>query len=280
MPELHKATATLKEGFLCGNPTAAPFTDLDDFYRRGQLVHLEEFFVYESPELITKILVPIAAPGYARATAEDAAVALLRLPDPDFIIRLFLVDHVHPMTPWLQQSQGRVVMGESSDDGMALLYRPTAASIQLSLGYEWCNLLRLYHTEAGDLFRLTQAFEDFVDLETGAKIENPAAAWNLLGCLLLNALTEQAFSICVRFPLKSAVLGRTLVKALLDIADFRRLPHYQDYLDKAKMLDYAGSKLSLDALSKGPRQDQSIATLLDFLARQELLLPPANLAHP
>jgi hypothetical protein len=271
MPELHKATATLKEGFLCGNPAAAPFTDLDDFYRRGQLVHLEEFFVYESPELITKILVPIAAPGYARATAEDAADALLRLPDPDFITRLFLVDHVHPMTPWLQQSQGQVVMGESSGDGMALMYRPTAASIQLSLGYEWCNLLRLYHAEAEDLFRLTQAFEDFVDLETGAKIKHPSDAWNMLGCLLLNAPEELAFAICVRFPLKSAVFARTLLKSLLDIADFRQSAHHENYLAKAKMLDYAGSKLSLDALSKGPRQDRAITTLMKFLAQQDLL---------
>ena len=50
-----KATVTLKEGFLCGNPAAAPFQDLDDFYNRGQLAHLEEFFVYEHEWLTTKL---------------------------------------------------------------------------------------------------------------------------------------------------------------------------------------------------------------------------------
>jgi hypothetical protein len=43
----------MKEGFLRGNPAAAPFLDLDDFYRRGQLAHLEEFWVCERPELIS-----------------------------------------------------------------------------------------------------------------------------------------------------------------------------------------------------------------------------------
>ena len=271
MPELRKAKTTLKEGFLCGNQTAAPFSDVEDFLSRGQLVHLEEFYVYQSPKLISKILVPVPKPSYPRASAEDAMSALLHLPDPDFVTKLFLTDHIHPMTPWLQQSQGQVVMGESSDDGTVLLYQPTAASLRRSLEYEWCNLLRLYHAEAGELFRLTQSFEDFVDLQTGVKVENPSVAWNMLGCLLLNAPEELAFAICVRFPLKSAVFARTLLKSLLDVSDFRQLAHHEDYLAKAKMLDYAGSKLSLDALSKGPRQDRAFTTLMEFLAQQDLL---------
>lgn len=271
MPELHKANTTLKEAFLCGNQSAAPFKDIEDFFNRGQLVHLEEFFIYESPKLITKVLVPISATSSLNASAEDAVIALLHLPVPDFVTKLFLADHVHPLTPWLQQSQRRVVLGESANDGTVLLYQPTAASIQGNLAYEWCNLLRLYHAEAGELFRLTQSFEDFVDLQTGVKVENPSVAWNMLGCLLLNAPEELAFAICVRFPLKSAVFARTLLKSLLDVSDFRQLAHHEDYLAKAKMLDYAGSKLSLDALSKGPRQDRAFTTLMEFLAQQDLL---------
>jgi hypothetical protein len=150
----------VKEGFLCGNPAAAPFQDLDDFYNRGQLVHLEEFFVYEHEWLITKILIPVKEAGYSRASIEDAANALIFTPDPDFVGKLILADHVHPMAPWLRQTEGTIIAGESAEDGVVLLYRPSPASIRQSVVYEWCNLLRIYRSDAAELFLLTEALEE------------------------------------------------------------------------------------------------------------------------
>ena len=170
--------------------------DLDDFYNRGQLVHLEEFFVFEQEGLITKILVPVKESDYSRASFEDALNALTITPDPDFIVKLFLVDHAHPMSPWLQQTQGTVVMGESSEDGVIVLYRPGSSSIQRSLVHEWCNLLWTYSSGTGELFSLTRTLEDFVNLETGMKIDDQRFAWNTLGCLLLREQEETVFSLC------------------------------------------------------------------------------------
>jgi hypothetical protein len=97
-----KAKGTFKEGFLCGNPAAAPFKDLDDFYNRGQLVHLEEFFVYEHEWLTTEILIPVKQADFSRASIEDAVNAVIQTPDPDFVGKLILADHVHPMAPCLE----------------------------------------------------------------------------------------------------------------------------------------------------------------------------------
>jgi hypothetical protein len=268
-PSIEKGT--VKEGFLCGNPAAAPFKDLDDFYNRGQLAHLEEFFVYEPIELITKILVPVKEPDYPRASIEDAVNALALTPDPDFVVKLILVDHVHPIAPWLQQTQGMVIMGESSEDGVILLYRPSSNSIQQSIQYEWCNLLRNYRSDASEFFSITTALEDFIDLETGKIIDDQRVAWNTLGCLLIREQEEIVFSLCVRFPLKAAIFGRTLLKSMLDVPDFRQTARFQFFLDRAKFIDFSASKVGFDALKKFPDRSSSIEKLIEFLGEQDLL---------
>ena len=95
-------------------------------------------------------------------------------------MKLMLVDHVHPMAPWFHQTEGTTITGEGSEDGVILLYRPSPRSIQQSLVYEWCNVLRTYRSEAAELFLLTEALEDFVDLETGKVVRDQWIAWNLL----------------------------------------------------------------------------------------------------
>jgi hypothetical protein len=266
-----KAKEKAKEGFHCGNPAAAPFKDLDDFYNRGQLAHLEEFFVYEQVEFITKVLVPVKEPDYPRASVEDALNALALTPDPDFIVKLILADHVHPMAPWLQQTQGMVIMGESSEDGTVLLYRPSSSSILQSIEYEWCNLLRINRPEMAGLFSLTGLLEDFIDLETGKTMDDPRIAWNTLGCLLIGQQEETVFSLCVRFPLKAAIFGRALVKSMLAISDLRQTARYQFFLDKAKLIDFSASKVGLDALKKLPDRSGITEKLIEFLGEQDLL---------
>lgn len=271
MPQPGKEKGTVKEGFLCGNPAAAPFEDLDDFYNRGQLAHLEEFFVYEPEELITKILVPVKEPDYSRASIEDALNALALTPDPDFVVKLILADHAHPMTPWLQQTQGMVVMGESSADGVIVLYRPSSSSIRQSVVHEWCNLLRIYRSNISELFSLTETLENFIDLETGKIIDDQRIAWNTLGCLLISEQEETVFSLCVRFPLKAAIFGRALLKSMLDVSDFRHTARFQFFLDRAKFIDFSASKVGFDALKKFPDRSSSIEKLIEFLGEQDLL---------
>jgi len=265
-----KAKVTLKEGFLCGNPASAPFTDLDDFYNRGQLVHLEEFFVYEHEWLTTKILIPVKEADFSRASTEDAANALILTPDPDFVGKLILVNHVHPMAPWFQQTEGTTIMGESSEDGVVLLYRPSPGGIQRSLVYEWCNLLRMYNSDAAEIFLLTGALEDFVHLETGQAVRDQELAWNLLGSLLLREPEETVFMLCVRFPLKAAVFGSALVSALLAIADFRQTAQYPFFLDRGKLIRYSASKIGLDALKKLPRRNSATERLIEFLGAPDV----------
>lgn len=262
---------TLKEGFLCGNPTAAPFKDIEDFYNRGQLVRLEEFLVYEPAELITRILVPVRGPDYSRASVEDALAALALTPDPDFVAKLILADHVHPMAPWIQQTRGMVILSEGSDDGTILLYRPDSGNIQQSVVYEWCNLLRMYRPDSSELFSLSAALEDFIDLETGTVIDDQRIAWNTLGCLLISQPEETVFSLCVRFPLKAAIFGRTLLRSLLDVCDFRQTERFQFFLDRAKFIDFAASKVGFDALNKLPYRSSTIEKLIEFLGEQDLL---------
>ncbi|SPJ15708.1 hypothetical protein SBDP2_480011 [Syntrophobacter sp. SbD2] len=271
MAQPSKEKGKMSEGFLCGNPAAAPFKDLDDFYNRGQLVHLEEFFVYEPEELITKILVPVKEPDYSRASIEDALNALELTPDPDFVGKLILADHVHPMTPWLQQTQGMVVMGESSEDGVIVLYRPSSSSIRQSIVHEWCNLLRIYHSNISEFFSLTATLEDFIDLETGKVIDDQRIAWNTLGCLLIREQEETVFSLCVRFPLKAAILGRALVKSMLAVSDFRRTARFQFFLDRATFIDFSASKVGFDALKKFPDWTSTTEKLIEFLGEQDLL---------
>lgn len=271
MAEAGKPKSTVKEGFLCGNPAAAPFKDIDDFSARGQLVHMEEFSVYEPEELITKILVPTRNPDYARASVGEAVAALMSTPDPDFLVKLILVDHVHSMAPWVKQTQGALIMSESADDGSVVLYRPDAATIQQSIMYEWCNLLRLYNPEKGELFSLSQDLESYIDLSTGKKVDDPGLAWNLLGSLLLRESDEVVFSLCVRFPLKAAIFGRTLVNSLSSLADFRQTEKYQHFLDRGKTIDFSASKVGLDALKKIRDANESVAKLVEFLMQQEVL---------
>ncbi len=271
MAQPSKEKGTVKEGFLCGNPAAAPFKDLDDFYNRGQLVHLEEFFVYEPEELITKILVPVKEPDYSRASIEDALNALALTPDPDFVVKLILADHAHPMAPWLQQTQGMVVMAESSEDGVIVLYRPSSSSIQQSVVHEWCNLLRIYRSNISEFFSLTATLEDFIDLETEKIIDDQRIAWNTLGCLLIRGQEETVFSLCVRFPLKSAIFGRALLKSMLVVSDFRHTARFQFFLDRAKFIDFSASKVGFDALKKLSDRSSSIEKLIEFLGEQDLL---------
>ena len=273
MTEPSRATKTEKEGFLCGNPAAAPFADLDDFYARGQLAHLEEFYVFTPEQFITKVLIPIKMPDYARATLDDAVAALSLTPEPDFVARLLLVDHVHPWTPWLQQSKGRVIAGENSADGTVVLYRPTAGGIAESLLYEWCDLLRTLTTGADEVFSLTEALEEFPDPDTGQPIAERHVAWNLLGSLLLRAEEKTLFAACVRFPLKSAVFGRALVKVMLDVGDFRQQPKYQDFLDRARFIHFTASRIALRALNRLPDRSSSVEKLLAFLAEEDLTQP-------
>jgi hypothetical protein len=265
-----KAKVTFKEGFLIGNPAAAPFKDLDDFYNRGQLVHLEEFLVYEHEWLVTKILIPVKEADFSRASIEDATNALITTPNPDFVMKLILVDHVHPMAPWFQQIEGTIITGESSEDGDVLLYRPTPRSIGQSLVYEWCNLLWAYHSDAAELFSLTRTLEDFVDLPTGKPVRDQRIAWNLLGSLLLRQEEETVFALSVRFPLKAAVFGGALLKTMLDIADFRQTAQSSFFLDRAKLIYYSASKIGLDALKKLLRRDSATERLIDFLGAQDL----------
>jgi len=265
-----KAKGTFKEGFLCGNPAAAPFKDLDDFYNRGQLAHLEEFFVYEHEWLITKILIPVQEADFSRASIEDAVNALMITPDPDFVGKLILADHVHPMAPWFQQTEGTIITGESSEDGVVLLYRPSPGGIQQSLVYEWCNLLRTYNSDAAELFLLTEALEDFVYLETGQVVRDQRIAWNLLGSLLLREREETVFALCVRFPLKASVFGGALLEALLAISDFRQTPQYAIFLDRAKLIRYSASKIGFDALKKLPRRNSAMERLIEFLGAPDL----------
>jgi len=265
-----KPKVTFKEGFLIGNPAAAPFKDLDDFYNRGQLVHLEEFLVYEHEWLLTKILIPVKEADFPRASIEDATNALIATPDPDFVMKLILADHVHPMTPWFQQTEGTIITSESSQDGDVLLYRPSPRSIQQSLVYEWCNLLRTYHSDAAELFLLTGALEDFVDLQTGKAVRDQSIAWNLLGSLLLRQPEETVFALSVRFPLKAAVFGGALWKALLDISDFRQTAQYPFFLDRAKLICYSASKIGLDALKKLPERNSTTERLIELLGAQDL----------
>jgi len=49
------------------------------------------------------------------------------------------------------------------------------------------------------------------------------------------------------------------------------MDQYQYFLDRAKMIDYAGSWVSLDALRKLPGQTDSTARLMEFMAVQELV---------
>jgi hypothetical protein len=265
-----KVKVTLKEGFLCGNPAAAPFKDLDDFYNRGQLVHIEEFFVYEHEWLIAKTLIPVKEADFPRASIADATNALIGTPDPDFVGKLILADRVHPMAPWVQQTEGTIIVGESSEDGVVLLYRPSPGSIQQSLVYEWCNLLWTYNSDAAKLFLLTEALEDFVHLETGKPVRHQRIAWNLLGSLLLGEREETVFALCVRFPLKAAVFGSALLKALIAIADFRQTAQYPFFLDRGKLIRYSASKIGLDALKKLPRRNSAAEKLIEFLGAQDL----------
>jgi hypothetical protein len=234
------------------------------------LVHLEEFFVYEHEWLTTKILIPVKEAGYSRASIEDAANALMATPDPDFVGKLILADHVHPMAPWFQQTEGTAIMGESSEDGVVLLYRPSPASIQPSLVYEWCNLLRIYSSDAAELFLLTEALEDFVHLETGQPVRHQWLAWNLLGSLLLSQPEETVFSLCVRFPLKAAVFGSALLKALLAIADFRQTAQYPVFVDRGKLICYSAGKIGFDALKKLPRRNCATERLIEFLGARDV----------
>jgi hypothetical protein len=191
---------------------------------------------------------------------------LIATPDPDSIVKLILADHVHPMAPWFQQTEGTIITGESSEDGVVLLYRPSPGSIQQSLAYEWCNLLRLYSSDAREAFLLTEALEDFVHLETGQPVRDQRIAWNLLGSLLLRQPEEPVFALSVRFPLKAAVFGSALLKALLAIADFRQTAQYPFFLDRAKLIRYAAGKIGLDALKKLPRRNSAAERLIEFLA--------------
>ena len=113
--------------------------------------------------------------------------------------------------------------------------------------------------------------EDFVNLEAGKTIDDPLIAWSTLGCLLINEQEETVFSLCVRFPLKAAIFGKTLFKFMLDISDFRQTARYQFFLDNAKFIDFSASKIGQDALEKLPRQSGSIARLIEFLGEQDLL---------
>jgi hypothetical protein len=233
------------------------------------LAHLEEFLVYEHEWLTTKIWIPVKEADFSRASMEDAANALMLTPDPDFVGKLILVNHVHPMTPWLQQTEGTIVVGESTEDGVVLLYRPSPRGIQQSLIYEWCNLLRIYSSDAAEILGLTEPLEDFVRLETGKRVGDQRIAWNLLGSLLLRQPEETVFALSVRFPLKAAVFGRALRKALLDISDFRQTAQYPFYLDRAKLICYAAGKIGFDALQKLPERSSGTERLMEFIGRQD-----------
>ncbi|MBX9687256.1 MAG: hypothetical protein K2X27_11175 [Candidatus Obscuribacterales bacterium] len=265
MKDIIKATSTIEKGFLCGRSQDLPFENLDDFYARGQIVHKERFNVYQPEGLLTDILIPTKEADYERASLSDAISAIKSCFDPDYINQLILLDHLHPMTPWLLQTENSHVLSESSIEGQVLLYQPTAQDIRQSILYEWCGLLRMYSPQSEELFGLARELEPLHIAQTTQRTENVKLAWNRFALMMLRGTDDESFRLCAEYPIRSAVFGRFLHIAMAGIMDFRRQENYQASLERAFFIDYSATTLALTVLESSAFPKEYADPLIQFL---------------
>lgn len=275
--ELRTVLETVEKGFVCGLPEAGPFEDIDDYYRRGQIARNLTFHSYKPEGLKTEVFVPVDETDYCRASIDDAVRALEQTPDPDLIDELFLVDHVHGMEPWLMQTEGARIAGESNTYGLVILYRPTSATISQSLRYEWCNILRQVNSPVEALFQLAQKFEPFKELGTGQTVQDSRVAWNLLGTILLTARKEDLLIACEAYPISAALFARCFHQELVELPDFRRQTSFREFLDRASLIDYSATTFALRSLknhSDHPDEMKELTTYLETSRVDESQMDP------
>src|SRR5205807_2604340 len=98
---------------------------------RGQLLYNAAMTVYSCNDILPAILIPVHQPDYPRPNVDEVAAAIDVLFDPTIIREVEVVDHVHPLEPWIRQTTGASVPSETSGEAVVTLFRPITGKFKL-----------------------------------------------------------------------------------------------------------------------------------------------------
>ncbi|MBX9687255.1 MAG: hypothetical protein K2X27_11170 [Candidatus Obscuribacterales bacterium] len=238
------------KGVLQGLMEEAPFENYDDFLERGQFLRLIEFEGYYNENGRSIVMIPKASPNYDRPCINTVNLELGKLPDPCLVGELYLVDHEHPLSPWLQQKSSEIICAEAGDFGELTFFRANKDSFPRSLAHEWGHLLLKKYSYESKLFELASCLEPLrIESKSVAHHYNSVEPFGIMSETFLLQPEYISFETAISNPLKTAIFARTLQGHLNEIEPQFRTCNHQKYLELTLLLDAASTHFAIEALN-------------------------------
>lgn len=250
------------------DPSAGPFADYEDFLARGQRLRGVELLGYLHHENLI-VWLDASAPDYERPALETFLDAIAKLPKPEFLYKVIVLNHVHPLDAWVKQIGGGTITSENRY-GDLCLYRPSVGRLYETLAYEWGLVFLASYEEVQKRFRMALDVEPLPLCDAIGR-DNPKLMWaRLIECFLPAApwplddrLLASTFELIVACPIHSAIFGRAL-RASLEEVDPRWISsHHAQHIERADFIAFSATQLALERLRQS--SSPSLGKLVEWL---------------
>lgn len=252
--------------FKYGDAQEAPFKDFEDYCQRGIKLYLAPMIVHVQHKGGPDIIVPAADPDYERPSISEIENASGATPDQNIFDRIVILDHLHPLQHWQDQSAGDSharIWSESDRPGSVVFYRPDLSNFFDKLMFEWFAALYDNSSDLHSLFVMVD--KERFELPGFENVDTDRKKWAVLGQQMFCASEATAFLICTANPLRSAIVARASadwITAMDSYADGSN-----SFASRAELLDYSASSWALKVLENGYADPR----LLKFMKSQRQL---------
>ena len=245
IPEGFTASRVEKMPFVQGVP--GTYASEGDFLINGQgRIAKPMQILTPAANGMPEVVVPVDNPP---ALSPGQALDYLgQTPDPSLVNRLFLLNHPHPMDPWVNmQYEGQRVQGEAFANGDLQLFKPSPGNEALGTTmHEWSHLFKMNSPEASAAFDAAAPLER---LNTGSSSQNYTQGenWPILSEGLLGQNPIEIAATAQNNPIRSAIWGKALAERLAAVPEAQRGAHYERYQG---LVDYIDSNVKPTALGR------------------------------
>lgn len=217
-----------------------------------------------------------------RVTPHQLAEYLRLLPDAKVFKRIILSAEENPYDLWYRAKHQDSRFHSSAMDtlfnrGETTLYRGERGPILLEdLLHEWAHLFENRRPIESQMLRLAGELETPEQLGLRAYARDPREHWAIvIGENALSPTSSKPIDLLQKSPIRAAVVGDALTRALRDIPVAQRGPAYDSYVERARFLSGEATPIArsrlVEIVNADPTSAQSrtAVKLLSFLGTPE-----------
>lgn len=248
--------------FVVGAKEHGPFISAEDYQQRGQRITNPEVAIFSIegfPE--TKLVFEGSQLNERRKirsgqtlSPEQAGSMVSALPDPRLVKRLIVLNHDHPIQPWMQQQTSRPdarIYGETFANGDVYLYKPANdLNTKATVEHEWFHLLRINSTKASAMFDSVGDHEPIRLGVPSEPISGNSEVWSVLGQRLIGSDVHTARIVAQANPVRSTILAKALKESLEGLPANQQSHRQQQHMDVVRYIEQSVKPGATAKLSK------------------------------